>query len=275
VYADDPLLREPAAVSEQAIRDMLRQADFVHFRSVDYSTALVEKVERLGVAWSGRSSKQANYRVNLEGGYANYLSSLTSRYRNSIRRELRRLEERFDGDINFVLYGEEQVADFLEHAVEIHRNSWKDNRFPEPTAQAIEATSQGDRWYGAILFGGGVAISYADGYVNADRVSVRGSTAYRADYRSVGPSKVLIPMLLERHEEFGFQVLDFDVGDADYKRRYSNEVREVYDARVARRFSRFGAIFGAQRLSDRVYAYIRSLVERFGADSRVRRLVKS
>jgi CelD/BcsL family acetyltransferase involved in cellulose biosynthesis len=275
VYADDPLLREPAAVSEQAIRDMLRQADFVHFRSVDFSTELVEKVERLGVVCRGRSSKRTNYLVNLEGGYANYLSSLKKRRRQTIGREIRRLEKRFDGDTNLVLYGEDQVADFLEHAVEIHRNSWKNNRFSEPTAYAIEAGSQGDRWYGAILFGGGVAISYEHGYINSDRVSVRGSTAYRADYRSVGPSKVLISMVLERHEEIGFQVLDFDVGGAEYKQQYSNEVREVYDARIARRFSRFGVIFGAQRLSDRIYGYIRSLVERFGADSRVRRLVRS
>jgi hypothetical protein len=276
LFNDDVYGASGETMSASEFHSMLSAADYILLHSIDPVPAVVEMLENSGSVYKKDASELVNYRADISDGYDQFISRMKAKYRQEIRRELRRFDDFFNKDVEVRLYSvDDGLDEFLKLASEIHSASWKQGKIREISKASIERWGQGRRWFGAVLFGGGTPIAYDNGHTDEAGVCTMPSCGYKSEFRSVSPGKVLMTHLLQRHEDLGIRVFDFDTGGALYKKVYCNEVRPIYDACIARKGSKFAYIFRVQRLSDRIYAYTRSLVKRIGAGSRIHRLVRS
>jgi CelD/BcsL family acetyltransferase involved in cellulose biosynthesis len=160
-------------------------------------------------------------------GFEETLTRFGSKTRKTLRREARRLEERFGGNVAFeVLRGPDALDEIFARASRISARTYHGGvaeRFADtPLWRAIlthEASRDALRGY--FLMAGGVPIAYYLGAVYSGAMVLE-ATGYLPEHAALSPGKALLIRLIQSCCAEGLALVDYGFGPAEYKRVYGS-----------------------------------------------------
>jgi len=166
--------------------------------------------------------------LRIEGSFEDYLGRLRSKTRYSLRKSVRKMEELGRPLRLERVKRPDQVPRFLETAVEVSRKSWQHRELGQRVSdsetamrKAADLVERGLLW-AYLLFSGeepcafSIAHQYR-GVVNAQEMG------YHQDFAAYSPGKVLLYLIIkDLHAEESVTLLNFGMGDAEYKRWFAD-----------------------------------------------------
>lgn len=171
-----------------------------------------------------------------------YLSQMSSKTRYTLRKKAKQLAERGGGQLEMTRAdAQEHVAQFLSDSVKVSRNSWQHDIL----GTRIGDTEDDRAWF-ARLAESGLLRSYllkcgerpcafVVGYQFND-VFHYVELGYDRDFAEWSPGTVLLHMLIQDLcDHRPASVLNFGMGDADYKRRFGNTQKEDVSILILRK----------------------------------------
>ena len=173
---------------------------------------------------------QTHYAIDLPNSIYDYMQQLNCKERQNVRRHLRRLEERCDGDLHVEHYRDEgDVRSFLKHALPIAKTTWQYRAYnsglaAEPGALVkYTAIAQKGWWRGHVLFCKNRPVAYLVGY-EIDGTYFGEQIGYDPTWARYGIGILAMVSLTEslivRDKPPGRY--DFGPGAQDYKRHLAN-----------------------------------------------------
>jgi hypothetical protein len=183
----------------------------------------------------------AHYSITLCPTFDNYVATLTHKTRYQARKELKKLREYCDNQLELVRIEQpEQVQFFLDAATSVSRNSW------QHTAKGIQmehSTEEAERYavfahQGVLrcylLLCKGEAVAFVRGF-QFGGVYYYSRTGFDADLNNYAPGKVLLYLLLEDlHKHNPPYTFNFQEGDYEYKRHFATDCRPKTDLLLVR-----------------------------------------
>lgn len=176
--------------------------------------------------------EQPSYFLDLDGGYAAFLSNRSSKFRNHLARAERRL--RACGHVAIRIAGHEIGADAaFEDLLAVERKSWKQKH-----GTAITAISHQEHFYrrlciGAVarhrlhlmlLYLNGQPVAFNLGLLHAGRYSYL-KTSFDEAIRHASPATVLRARLIEALAAEGVAVLDFPAEPYQWEAQWTRSFR--------------------------------------------------
>jgi hypothetical protein len=166
--------------------------------------------------------------LRIAGTFEEYLGRLGKKTRNTLRRRVRRLQERGERLELRRVDRADQVEEFLRYAAEVSRNSWQHRvlgeRISDNAETRNELTSLADRRFLRcyLLFSGNDPCAFSTacqhhGIINCHELG------FDLRLQRYSPGKVLICLMIEDlHRDPAVTLLNFGMGDAEYKRRLAD-----------------------------------------------------
>ena len=166
--------------------------------------------------------------LRIEGSFEDYLGRLGSKSRYNLRKSVRTMEELGRPLRLERVERPDQVPRFLETAVEVSRNSWQHRELgPRVSDSETARRKMADlvergllRAY--ILLSGEEACAFSiahqyRGVVNSQEMG------YHQDFARYSPGKVLLYLIIQDlHADGSVTLLNFGMGDAEYKRWFAD-----------------------------------------------------
>lgn len=169
--------------------------------------------------------------LGIKGSFEDYLGRLGSKSRYTLRKNVRRMEEVSEGLRLEKVDKPEQVPRFLRTAVEVSRNSWQHRELGQRVSDSERAERKmADlaargllRAY--LLFSGEEACAFSIAHQHRGVVNSQ-EMGYHQDYAPYSPGKVLLYLIVQDlHSDPNVTLLNFGMGDADYKRWFADSER--------------------------------------------------
>jgi hypothetical protein len=166
--------------------------------------------------------------LRIHGSFEDYLGRLGSKSRYNLRKSVRKMEDlgkplRLEG-----VERSDQVPRFLEMAVGVSRNSWQHQklgpRISDSDAARRKMADLVDRGLlrAYLLFSGEEPLAFSvahqyRGVVNSQEMG------YHQDFAQYSPGKVLLYLIIQDlHADGSVTLLNFGMGDAEYKRWFAD-----------------------------------------------------
>lgn len=220
------------------------------------------------------------YLVDLAGGFDQYLAAHSAKTRHNLKRALKKLAERNPESLFRVFSEPGEMAEFQRLAGEISRHTYQEKllnaglpRTPAFLAHMEDKARRGEA-RGYLLYDQGQPIAYA-------WCSARGATlsyeiiGYLPDRAPLSPGTVLLYLIVEDLFRLGrYAILDFGVGDSEYKRLFSTRALDYIDVHLFRPTLRNALIVRAHWWLDRFNTRLGRLLDRLGLKARVRKWLR-
>ena len=206
--------------------------------------------------------------LNIPSNSDEYLNGMSSKTRSTLRKKARKLAESIGGEVEITrIDSEHQVGRFLTDAVSVSRNSWQHEILGNRVSDSEDERAWSERLARAgllrnyLLKCGERPCAFVVGY-QFNGVFHDVELGYDREFAAHSPGTVLLHMLIQDlcdHQPPA--VLNFGMGDADYKRRFGNLQREDVSILIFRKRLRNYLLVGS-------HAFLRFMVRV------VRRIVK-
>lgn len=259
--------------------------DYAYLQSLEVATPLWRYFSACGKSTAGlhvdmtRTSEKI-HRLVLQESYQAYVAGMSGKTRNTLRRRRDKLAAAVGKRLELVrVTAPDQVRGFLDAVDRIYPRTWQAATFgarPRNGAADIALLEgiAGGGWLRAyLLVGGGEPLAFVVGY-QYDGVYHFDEPGYDARWSALAPGTVLNHLMIA--DLFRWtppRVLDFGVGDNQYKRVFGNQESEVCSMHLARSLG-WRAILWLQRDLDAIEDGIRSVLKRCGLDEYARRFIR-
>lgn len=171
---------------------------------------------------------RAWHMLRVAGTFEDYVGTLSSKSRHNLRRNLRRLRKRAERFELLRVDQPDQVGEFLRAAVEVSKHSWQHRALGERLADDEETRksmmSLADRGLLRcyILFSGDDACAFSTAYQRRGVINCH-ELGFDQRLSPFSPGKVLIYLMIEDvHSDPDVTLLNFGMGDSEYKRKLSD-----------------------------------------------------
>ncbi len=218
------------------------------------------------------------HKIRIEAEHDHYMASLSPKTRQNLRRTARKLCEDHQARLERIT-APEQVPRFLEQLDEVFRDTWQAKTFgyqPRNTDAQLRYLHSIAQlgWLRSYLLSndqGPIAYDLAFQYGDTFYAEEIGFAQAWADY---GPGSVLMHLFIEDlHHHQPPKHLDFGVGDAPYKRSFSNFEQVAASVFLVPR-NRWRLIMALQRGLNAVDRNVRKVLIALKLDRVVRKLLK-
>lgn len=222
-------------------------------------------------------ARYKRYYVSLEGGFAEYLASLSADRRARFRKLLRKMSASTGGGVDCRVYRRpEEATEFQSLAHGISKKSWQGRllkggvRDDVDSAARLRDLAARDAIRGYVLLVGDVAVAYA--YCEAENGALTlQKTGYDPAFGQLSPGIVLRWLLLERlFAENRFHLLDFGEGGLPHKAAFATGSTECAEICYFRRTARNLALVLAHAGINTVTGWVARLLEKVGLKDRIR-----
>ncbi|MBN8504433.1 MAG: GNAT family N-acetyltransferase [Burkholderiales bacterium] len=221
------------------------------------------------------------FHVRVEGDFEAYLSAWSTKARYNLKRSVRKLQDRNPGQPLLEIFTEpDQMEHFLRQAAAISEHTYQSKllqsglTFSEALLGQMQARATDGEARGYLLRDQGEAIAFAWCAGRGERLTYE-VIGYQESAAALSPGSVLLYLILE--DLFAlqrFQVFDFGVGDAPYKRQFATGVLEFAEVYFFTDSWRHRLLVGTHWLLDRFSAGVGRLLERWGLKARVRQWIR-
>ena len=180
--------------------------------------------------------------ASLEGSFDAYLAGFSSKSRSTLKRKVRKLEERSGGTLDLRSYRvPEEVEEFYRHARAVSSMTYQerllDAGLPEGDSflADIRERARHDSMRGWILFLDGAPISYL--YAPAEgRTLIYAYLGYDPAFADLSPGTVLqYEAMRQLMGEGRFTLFDFTEGEGQHKRQFGTGFVDCVDLLLVRR----------------------------------------
>lgn len=219
-----------------------------------------------------------HFRLQLPPSFAEYVSSLGSNTRSSLKRRAKKLVVDHSARLTKVTSAD-QVRAFLESANAIYQDSWQSKTYgtakrdrPEEIERLEHIARHG--WLCCYLLDSDLGpLAFQIGYLYQDTFYAC-DFAFARKWSASGPGAVLMYWMLEDlYRDCCPRVVDLGAGDSPQKRTFRGLAFDVGDYWVIPQ-NRWRHVFVVQRCLSEIEATARLLLVRTGMDNAVRRLLK-
>lgn len=217
--------------------------------------------------------------VELDGDLDGYMRRLPSKYRQEMRRRVRRYAQ--GGELDCRVYRTPaEVAEFHRLAKPLSRRTYQERLLGRglpsdaESLQRIAALAGEDRIRAFLLHKDGAPIAFGLCSIVGDVVSYH-TTGYDPDMSAWSPGIVLLYGICERlFAEGRFRALDMGIGDSAYKREHATGTRRCATLVYVRPTLRNAALVGGHWALLNASRGAGRLLSRAGVKDRVRRLLR-
>ena len=258
--------------------------DLVYFEALDMQSRLWQYCASANGKPSGMSfarpasAREKSFQIELPPTFAEYLATLGSDTRRTIKRRTKKLLAEHGATLVKVTTAD-QVPSFLNDVDAIYRDSWQAKTYghwkrngDEEIARFEHIARQG--WLHCYLLTSDVGpLAFQIGYLYGDMFYAFGC-AFSQQWCSFGPGVVLMYMTLEDlFQSCRPRVIDLGYGDGALKRTFRGLSRDVGDYYVTP-VNRWRHLVAAQRGLSEIETIARNALVRTGLDNVVRRALK-
>ncbi len=198
-----------------------------------------------------------------------YLSGMSSKTRFTLRKKAKKLAESVGGELEMTRIDSEfQVGDFLANAVRVSQNSWQHeilgNRISDSEDERawVQRLARAGLLRNYLLKCGGRSCAFVVGY-QFNGVFHDVELGYDREFSEHSPGTILLHMLIQDlcdHQPPS--LLNFGMGDADYKRRFGNVQRKDVSVVVFRRSLKYYFLVRTHALIRFIVRAVRGLVKK-------------
>lgn len=213
-------------------------ADLVRFEHLDVQSALYASA-RDAAGWLQRDRAvrpQSHWTAELGTNYDAFFGSLSGNSRHNLRRYTRRFEKQFDGRFEIRTYTEPRdldrvIRDMESVAAKTYHRGLGAGFIGNIETRKLIGLAMEKGWYrSAILYIEDKPVAFWDGR-KYRRTFYTDTTGYRPELYHARPGLfLLLSLLRDLCADDQVDVLDFGLGDAQYKRSLCN--REWHEARI-------------------------------------------
>lgn len=197
-----------------------------------------------------------------------YLSRMSSRKRSKLRNATRRLAESANGEPQLMrIDSAEQVRDFLADAVNVSRNSWQHgilgNRIKGSDDERVwgEGLAKAGLLRSYVLKCGPRPCAFVVGH-QFNGVFHYAEIGYDREFSEYSPGTILLHLLIQDLCDYKPPaLLNFGMGDADYKQRFGNLQMEDSSIIVLRKTLRNYILVSSHALFRRLVVFARRIVK--------------
>lgn len=240
-----PSLPPDPALHARLLKSLLAErADCVYMDSVPVESPGRELMKEAGKGYLtyAPGGPRPWHLLRLHAGSAEYLSQMSSKTRQTLKRKAKKLAEAGGGQLELSrVDSAQQVGDFLAGAVKVSRNSWQQSILGTRVDDTEEERAWSERAAEAgllrnyLLKSGGRPCAFVVGY-QFNGVYQYVELGYDRDFAEHSPGTVLLHMLIQDLcDHRPASLLNFGLGDADYKQRFGNVRREDLSLLVLRK----------------------------------------
>lgn len=252
------------------------------YRILSAPTAFAEEIGTTHPAFvAGGVQTYRRHFIEMSGSFENYLAGFSSKTRSTLNRKRRKLMERSGGTLDIRAYrSPTEVAEFLDRAIPLSRRTYQarllDAGLPEtPEAQAdILALASSDSVRAYLLYVDGRPVSYL--YLPVENAVIKYAfLGYDPEIADFSPGTVLQLEALERlFVERRYRYFDFTEGEGAHKQLFGRAAVDACSFLLMRRTFANMALLRGLDLFDAGIAKAKSMVERHGSSSAIRRLLR-
>lgn len=177
----------------------------------------------------------------LQDGFDQYLAQFSGKTRSTLKRKLRKLEERSGGRLDLRAYSRpDQIDDFYRYARAVSATTYQERRLEAGLPEGQEALASmkdlasRDAMRSWILFLDGRPISYLFAPAEGD-VLIYAYLGYDPAYAELSPGTVLqLEAMRALMAERRFRLFDFTEGDGQHKRQFATGSIDCVDLLLLR-----------------------------------------
>jgi len=232
----------------------LREDEEVHKRYIVHSPFGVRKWHMLRVA----------------GAFEDYVATLSSKSRHNLRRNVRKLRKRADRFELKRVDRPDQICEFLRNAVAVSKHTWQHQTLGErladddETRESMMSLAARGLLRCYILFSGDEACAFSTAYQRRGIINCH-ELGFDQRLSPFSPGKVLIYLMIEDvHADPDVTLLNFGMGDAEYKRKLSNIETAECSWLIMRRSIRNRIIVKSHAMLDGTVELAKKIVRRNG-----------
>ncbi len=276
---------EAARILVGAVDEALHEREFevASFPSLPAEGELRAVIDATGprVRHGGFAARRPHHRLVMADTLEAWLSTWPSKSRYKLRRQARLFEEAFPGELSVRLLSsvgeyDRIFADLEAVAATTYQRGLGVGFRDTPLFREIVRVSLEKGWFRAwVVYRGETPIAFWQGYV-AGGTFFSANMGYDSAYADYSPGTYLMTNVFEDlFADPDVRVVDYGLGDADYKRRFGNETWDEQDvllfaptARAVRvNLTRSAILAGGEAA--------RRALDRTGATARVKKLWRS
>jgi CelD/BcsL family acetyltransferase involved in cellulose biosynthesis len=219
-----------------------------------------------------------NHKVLLKPSFDEYVASMNSGSRKTLRRLRRRIFE--DEKARIAKFtSPREIAELVQLIDVVSAASWQEHTFGDDkqhraaTQLFLEEIAALGWLRSYVLLMNERPIAFQHGYQYQGTYAGQGR-AYDQEFAELSPGSVLTYCVLEDLQQVEpLQVWDLGFGDMPYKHRFANDQHETAVVYFVRR-NRWRFLLTVQKRLDSAYTFIRSALVRLGADKVIRKTLK-
>lgn len=212
----DPFAAEVPGIKDLPLR-LTEKVEFVAFTDLRIEQPL-PRVRTLPGGFLYCLNQTQNYFIDLQGSFENYLRSLSSKTRSTLKRKVRRFTELSGGQIDFRIYiSPTQMHQYYDLARRVARMTYQEKLFDgalpdtQEFCQEIQRLASDDRVRGFLLFLDEQPVAYL--YVPLlEGVAQYAFLGYNPNFAEHSPGTVLLYMVMQyffaernvRYFDFGY-----------------------------------------------------------------------
>jgi len=226
------------------------------------------------------SGPAPNWRIDLPGSFDAYLSKWSGSTRRTLQYKVRRMEKACRGALRVERITERaQLPSFLAQAERISKQSWQGRQL----GQIICASEHGPKlevcanrgWLRSyVLLNGDEPISFVLGYQESG-IFYHDQCGYDPVWAAHHPGTTLLYRLIE--DLFAWnrpEILDFGLGDNQYKQVFGNSVRDTADVYLLRKGVYMGFVGLLHHTCMRTGSVVRAGLDRLQLREKVRHMLR-
>jgi hypothetical protein len=207
--------------------------DFMHVFPVDEMT----KDEILSSSKQNHLAAESycmtkNWFEKIENGYQEYMDSIPSKTKNTIKRKRSKLDKNTDWEIN-IYQKPEDVSQALEDYHEVYNHSWKPvEPYPDFLNGLVQSAAENSWLRLGVLSIDNVAVAVQLWLVANNTANIY-KLAYRKDARQYSPGTILTGHLVQHTlVEDKVNKIDFLTGKDDFKKDWMTSSRDLYGIQI-------------------------------------------
>lgn len=237
VLGSQPLLPVNEAVVAamlETIFDRMPEVDGVYFKSIPQTCPwfdLLPLIANQSKRWLTLIAREEPFHsLSLPDKFDDFLARFSKKKRYNLKRQVRLMEEAYNGQMRLECITQPaQIEPFLAAAEAVATGSWKDDqltqalvRTPANIATYSDLANRGLlRSY--VLRNADQAVAYALGY-QFDTTYHYADIAYSGSEVNLSPGTVLLCLIVrDLVETSRLRMLNFGIGNADYKRQFGDQ----------------------------------------------------
>jgi len=257
-------------------------ADSFYVETVAESSALATFL--LGDnGWTNSHASENNIirQLILPETHEEYLSAMKRKVRYNIKRTVKQFEDTYNENYKLIEYSSSNnVKDLLDKVDFLYSKSWQSNikgSFKRNTSQAIENRQEQAQqgWLRCfILECSNKPIAFVLG-TQHEGVYDYEETGYDPEFSSHSPGNVLTYKLIEKlFNHNPPKLVDFGYGENVYKKVFGNHSYTAFNILASHKTSKLHLLIQTQKVLNKAYSQIKSILTRLNIDAYVRKLLK-